>query len=289
MITLDDPELGVLEMRSNPYVVVDFQIGPRAPRVVKRNRALADGEIDDTRFGGARAVTVSLRLNEDACDDTPSTMQALYDRLLPYMALYRRPVLSWSIPGSGGVVRELVVRGDGAPVAIAGAKHQAVVCSFVASDGTITSPDLECTVIQPAADVELGRSYNLVPNRAYPTSSAIGDRLIMQNGNERADWTAVIFGDVTNPYLVINGVRVEWSSNGGLLIPPGSSLVIDTKAKTMYLNGDVANPRFDRSNYTDWSWPDVMLRPGQNTIRFGGAVLGLNASVNLCWKPTWAG
>lgn len=288
MITLFDPELGTLALRRDPFVVTGFQIGSRAPRVVKRDRALADGEVDDTRFGGGRAVTIALTLNDKLCGD-PTPMQELFDQLLPYMALRRRPVLTWSLPGSGGVVRQLTVRGDNAPMQIGSAKHPTITCSFVAADGEITSAgDPICTVIQPAADVELGRTYNLAFNRAYPTSSAIGDRLIVNPGNELSHWTAAIFGDNTNPSILVNGVRIDFNNNGGLVLPAGNSVVIDTKAKTMLFNGDPVSPRYDRTNFTEWAWADVMLRPGNNTIRFAAALLGTGASMNFCYRPAWA-
>lgn len=288
MISLIDDQLGELQLRSDPYVVVAFSIGARAPREVIRNRALADGVRDDTRYAGGRAATVALRLNDKACG-TPVTMQSLYDRLLPYTLARRRPTLRWSLPGSDGEQRQMVVRGADAPVMIDSPKHPVISCSFV-SDGEITSagPE-ECTVINPALDVEQGRVYDRSGDRAYPASIAVGARNIFQGGNERAHWHGAIYGASTNPYISINGVRIDFLSNGGLLLPSGSSVVIDTRERTMFLNGDPASSRFDRTNFTDWQWEDLMLQPGNNVVRFGAATIGVGAQMNLCWKRTWAG
>lgn len=288
MITLTDPELGSLELRSDPFVVASFEISSPAPRVVSRNRALMNGTKDDSQFSGARAVTLTIVLNDSVCDDV--SMQSLLDQLIPYTVIRRRPIMRWSLPGSGGVEREIMLRGDSAPIVVDGPKHRAIVCQFVAPEGEITTAGpMICQTIAPAEDVELGRTYDLTFDRDYPVSSAIGDRLVTVDGNERAHWHAAIFGIVTNPYLLINGVRVEWSNNGGLDLTAGNSLVVDTREKTMYFNEDPASPRFDRVNFTDWQWPDILLRPGVNTIRFGGAALGAGASMNFCYKPTWAG
>lgn len=299
MIVLSDPELGDLELRSDPYAVVSFQIGSRAVRANMRNRALAHGAFDDTRYGGARAVTVSIVLNEHPrCSPNPTTMQGLLDLLLPYTMPYRRPVLQYSLPGSDGDVRQLTVRGNGAPVQIGGAKHQGIVAQFVSGDGDITTAgDPTCLLISPAADVELGRVYppsvgdaaGRAYDRTYPASLAVGDRILTQLGNERAHWTAAIFGAVTNPFLTINGVTINFNVNGGVNLLAGQSLVLDSKARTIYLNGDPNSSRYDKSNFVAWTWDDVLLKPKDNLVRFGGSVLGVGASVNLCWSPTWAG
>lgn len=299
MITLSDPVLGDLDLRADPFAVVSFQIGPRAPRVNTRNRALADGALDDTRYGGARAVSVGITLNEHpACVVNPTTMQGLLDRLLPYTLPRRRPVLKYSLPGSEGDIRQLTVRGNGAPVQISGPKHQGIVAQFVSGDGDITSAgEPTCLLITPAGDVEAGRTYPVsvgdaagrIYDRTYPASLAIGDRLVTQLGNDRAHWTAAIFGAVTNPYVTINGTQINFNVNGGVDLLAGQSLVLDSKARTIYLNNDPTASRYNKSNFMAWSWDDVLLEPGDNLVRFGGSVLGAGASVNLCWSPTWAG
>lgn len=289
-VKLIDARLGELELRRTPFTVIGFQIGSRAPRVVRRNRALADGMIDDTRFVGGRAVTVSLMLNEDLCARPTETMQDLFDRLLPFMAARRRPRLRWTVPGSPHE-RELVVRGEDAPVIIERDKHPAIVLSFDAADGEITTPfnpETDCTLIEPAIDVETGRTYDLVFNRTYPPSAAVGDRIVVQGGNERAHWSGVIFAGTgtTDPYVRINGVTLSFTD---LVLPEGSTIVIDTRDRTMWLNGVPGDSVHQYSNFTQWAWEDLMLDAGTNSMRFGAAALGSGAVLQLCRRKTWAG
>lgn len=285
MIVLDDDDLGELELECDPFVVASFQIGSAAVRPVMRNRALANGTFDDTRFSGSRAVTVALRLNDSRCKGQP--MQDLFDRVLPYMKARRRPRMRWTLPGSTSE-RELVVRGDNAPVVIAGPKYPVLSLSFVGAN-EIMSPGEFCQLLDPGADVELGRTYDLAFDRSYPASAVIGDRLINHAGNDDAHWVASIFGIVTNPTLKVNGITINFNVNGGLDLIAGTSVVIDTRARTIFLNGDPASPRYDKTNFTAWSWEDLLLKPGDNTVRFGGSVLGAGGSANLCWRSTWAG
>lgn len=291
MITLTDPALGTLELRSDPFIVVGFDISSPATRAVARNRALADGTFDDTRYTGARAVTVTVRLNEKLCGGTQAdaTMQALFDRLLPFMHPKRRLTLAWSLPGSGDQ-RQMTVRGDSAPVSIQQAKHPVVVLQFVAPDAEITSAgDPICTSIVPAVDTELGRAYDLAFDRSYPASSAIGDRTVTVAGNAPAHWDLTIFGELTNPSFKVNGTTIFMSSGDGVDIVEGENLTISTRERTVLLNDNPADPRYDRTNFTAWTWGDLLLQPGPNQIRFGAEVLGPGASALLCYRPTWAG
>lgn len=290
MIQLMDDRLGTLALRRAPFTVASFQIGTRSPRVVMRNRALADGGKDDTRFAGGRAITLALVLNGDECAAPLATMQALYDAILPYTVARRRPTLRWSLPGSSDE-RECIVRCDDAPVVIEGPRHPALVMSFTAAEGEITSPynaEVDCTDIEPAVDVEVGRTYNMTYNRTFPSSQAVGDRLVNQGGNERAHWTGVIFaGDgTTDPYLRINSVTVSFS---GLVLPGGAAVVIDTRERTMWLNGVVGDSVFGLSNFTQWAWEDLMMEAGSNALRFGATVLGTGAVMQLCHPRTWVG
>jgi len=281
MIDLVDPVLGTLTLKADPFVVTSFEIGSRVSRPVMRQRALADGTFDDTRWVGGRAVTISLRLRDERCRDV--TMQSLYDLLLPYMAPRRRPVMRWSLPG-GGDVRQMTLRGDNAPIVIGGAKFPTIVCSFV-SDGEITGVTQYCELIDPSEDVEQGRTYDEAPDRTYPSSPTIGERTLNVGGNEPAHWVGVIYGASENPFVTLNGVTINLDEGGGLIMAVGTYLTINTRDRTMFLNGDPTAPQYDLSNFTEWSWSDLLLQPGVNTIRYGDD--NQTGQMQVCWFDTW--
>ena len=288
-IYLIEDSLGTLAIDSSPFVKVGYEIGSRAPREVVRLRALADGAIDDTRYVGGRAVTLTVRLNEaTGCDDDGPDMQDLYDMILPYIHPRYRPTLRWTLPRSGSE-REMTVRGVSAPVLIEGPKHPVLVVSFVAADGTITSPDEECLTVSPSSDDEPGRSYDLSFDRTYPASLGPGARILTQTGNDYAHWRGTIFGAADTPSFRVNDTEVTFDNNGGLALAAGQWLEIDTKAHTMLLNGVAADSRYDRTNFTEWQWEDLMLKPGENLVRFVADVLGPSGAMQFCWFPTWAG
>lgn len=290
MITLSDPVLGDLELRADPYIVASLQIGSPAVREVRRARALADGEFDDSRFRGGRAITIALRFNERPnCAVEPTTIQGLLDALQPYLSPRRRPTLSWALPGSESDVRWCTVRGVSAPVVIERDRHPVVVCSFVSEQTDVRSTDEQTLTIDPGASTELGRSYDRTFDTSYPASGVIGSVLATNRGNAPAHWRATIYGICTDSSLTVGGVEIAFTENGGLSLPAGGAVTIDTRERTMYYLDDPTQSKYEYSNFTDWQWDDLLLEPGQTTVRFDPATSGVGAQVVMSWYPTWEG
>lgn len=290
-LSLYDASLGTLDLGCYPYVVTSLQIGSPAVRPVARNRALADGAFDDTKYIGGRAVTATLALNNRgaSCGGAASDMQTLIDQVVPYMSPRLRPSLTYQLPGAPEA-RSMIVRGESWPVALDGPKYPTLPLQWVCPTGEIFSGaagEQNCETIVPSADTEQGRTYDLVFDRSYPASAQIGGRIIHNTGNATAHWTLTLFGVATNPTFTINGVLVAFNRNGGLTLNIGQNVVIDTRTRTILLNGDPASSRYDRTNYDQWSWDQLRLVPGDNTVVFGGTSLGLTATAQLCWRPTW--
>lgn len=297
---LVEDTLGSLDLGCDPYTVMSLQIGSPAVRTVSRVRSLADGTYDDTRYLGARAVTVSLRLRNRsaACATVASPdMQTLIDRVTPYMNPRRRPTLMWQLPGSQQV-RAMVVRGESWPTAVEGPKFPVLPLSWVCPTGEILAGDAdgtlteECVTINPAGDTEAGRHYDESwladgTRGPYPFALPVGGRLINNPGTATAHWRLTIHGAVTTPEFQINGVTVVFNRNGGLDLPAGQNVVMDTRARTILLNGQADVSRYDRVNYEEWTWDSIKLQPGPNVVRYDGAVMGPGSSAVICWTPTY--
>jgi len=297
VIVLHDDSLGDLALTcENGYVVTSFQLGSPAVREVAHERALADGTVDDTLYVGARAITVNLVL-----DQRVAPLQTLLDRLSPYVSPRRRPRFIWTLPGSETERRSLTVRGVEAPFVLERPKYPPVVVQWVAPDGLITTPEPTCEWIAPSSDEVDGRTYDecpLVPSpdrietatttgrcydRTYPPAQPRGGRIITTAGNEIAEWTAAFYGPITNPTITINDVPVTITVTLGW----GQSVVIDTRERTILRNGDPTQSLYGQSNYQAWSWDQLRLRPGENSIRYSGYGITVETSAAFCWSDTW--
>ena len=294
-VELSDPELGVLELGCDPYIVVSLQISSPEVREVVRYRSLADGTFDDTRFTGSRAITVAIRFRDKligTCGDQP-TMQALIDLLTPYMSPRRRPTLTWLLPGSDDTeARSAVVRGVNWSWSVAGPKAQGIAPQWVVPSGEILAggPDaMRCTSIRPSVDVEEGRTYDETPDRTYPPSEALGGRTILNPGTAPTHWTLTFYGPATNPQFTINGVVFKTDRQGGVVLAAGQTLVVNTRARTVLFNGLSANSRYQNTNFDEWAWDDLMLKPGTNIVRFDTAGLTAQTSAELCFTPAYIG
>lgn len=284
MLTLSDPVLGALDLRSK-FSVQSIQIGSPAVRAVTRSRALADGEFDDSKFRGARAITLGLITRDEACGAV--TIQGLLDELLPYMSPRRRPTLTWALPGTESELRSAIVRGVAHPVVVERAKHIAIALSFVVPSGEVVTPAVSTLAIDPTTDTELGRTYDLTFPRVYPASSGIGDRLATNTGNAPAHWRATLSGICTNPTFTVNGITINFNANGGLALPAGGTVMIDTRERTIRYADDPAQSKYANTNFSAWAWDDLLLEPGTNTVRFSAASLGVGARAELSWYATW--
>jgi hypothetical protein len=293
---LYEANLGVLELGCDPYVVTSIQVGSPEVREVTRYRSLTDGTFDDTRYTGARAITLAIRFKDkllgECSDAGPNpSMQTLIDQLAPYMSPRLRPTLTWQLPGSDEM-RAAVVRGVNWGWTVEGPKAQGIAPQWVVPSGEIVAggPDaLHCQTIRPSVDVEAGRTYDLVFDRAYPPSEAIGGRTIHNPGNAATNWMLTIYGPIVNPKFTVNGVQITTSRSGGVTLAAGQTLVIDTRNRTVLFNGLPASSRYQNTNFDQWSWDDLLLQPGDNTVRFDGTGLTAQTAADLCFTPTYLG
>lgn len=287
MICLDDLELGRLDLDcGGGYVVERFEIGWPTVREVTRPRPLDHGTLDDTAYLGERAVTVALRL-----DQRKHPTQTLIDRLLPYIAPWRRPRLCWAVQRDGDPcnaipppgLRSLVVRGVDAPTVIDGPRYQTLVVQF-AGQALIEALDETCETWPVGEDDSNGRAYDLEYDRVYPASPPTGLRVVVNDGTAPAHWRLTLFGQMVDPVVVVNGVEVSLT---GLTMTATDTLVIDTGLRVILANGDSNESRYGIANYAEWEWSELRLRPGVNEVRLLATNTTPTSIGTLCWRSSW--
>lgn len=263
--------------------MVSLDIGFPEERPVERNRALADGVIDESRYFGRRAITVTIRL-----DNRIATTQALLDPLLAFMSQRRRPTLTWALAGSPTDFRSVVVRGVDAPIPIPGPKYLTIVCSFRTEGSYLLSPTETCIILDPNnPEPEVGRVYDLTFDRQYIPTPPVGGVYVLNSGTAPANWRATLRYNAINPIITVGSSVMNFSQNGGISLITGQTLVIDTLERTILLNGDPALSRYDRVNFEDWTWDDLLLEPGYNLVRLQGTGFTFTTQLEFCWLDHW--
>lgn len=265
---------------TNGLSLESLQIGFPGERPVVRVRSLADGVIDDTAFLGSRAVTISVRIASRS-----GTQNAL-DQLLPFMSPRYRTTLQYALAGDAPFPdRSLVLRGVDAPVVINGPSYVTIVMSWVSVGSYVRGAAEQSRSIVLTAEEE-GRTYDLTFNRVYAGGGVAGSTTIVQNGNAPAQWRIVLGATATNPQFRINGVLVTTSANGGVSLAGTTTLNLDSLERTCLLDNDPAFSRYNRLNYTSWTWDDLLLQPGSNLVEYILAP-GDESTMTIYWYDTW--
>lgn len=267
----------------NGWVLTDLQVGFPSERPVVRSRALADGVIDQTTYLGQRAVTATLTL-----DNRVASTQSLIDLLLPFVSPRRRPTLTWSLPDSSTDYRQLTLRGVDAPLVISQPRYTTIVVSWVSQQACMVDPVEQCLSVDPNNPAEeIGREYDLDFDREYVTIVPVGGILVPNDGTCLASWVITLDASMVDPTVTINGVDMTFDQNGGVSLVTGQTLVIDQLERTILLNNDPAQSRYDRVNFEDWNWDDLALQPGPNIVRLQGSGFTSTSLLTICWRSAW--
>jgi hypothetical protein len=265
-------------------VLVSLDIGFPSERAVVRSRALADGVFDDSTYLGQRAITATVRLDHNH----GSTTQDLIDRLMPFMSPRRRPTLRWSLSGSPTDLREVRVRGVDAPLVIDAPKYPTLVLQWVTEGAFITDPVEQCQTVTPTdLPEEEGREYDLEFDREYIPTAPVGGMFVNNDGNAPAHWVITLFASMVDPIVTIGTRQMNFSQGAGLSLVTGQTLVIDSLARSILLNNDPNESRYDRVNFEDWNWDDLLLQPGSNLVRLQGSGFTSFSALTICWKDTY--
>jgi hypothetical protein len=286
MLYLTHPSLGSLDLEcEDGFVVSSFTIGYPTVRDVVINKALADGTIDTTTFVGARAVTIAMRLDNTGCDGFKT--QDLLDRVSPYVSPRIRPTLVYTVDKNStnpNHVRSLVLRGVDAPFTVDAPKALTLVCQWVSAESFTSALNQVCAVAPITESNEFGRTYDLDFDRDYPPSPPVGITLFTPQGNAPMDWTGTITSEVTDPIATINNIDIIFT---GVTLLPGQTINIDTANRTILRNNDPNDSIYGLSNFQDWTWDDLRIRPGLNFIRLEALAFNGLPAFTVCYFDRW--
>ena len=131
---------------------------------------------------------------------------------------------------------------------------------------------------------EEGREYDLTFDRVYVPTPPVGGVYVYNAGTAPADWTMTLTAAMTNPTVTVRSTDMIFNRNGGVTLLTGQTLQIDTRERTILLNGDPTLSRYDRVNFEDWVWDDLLLQPGLNLVRLQGTGFNFSTRLTICWS-----
>lgn len=258
------------------FAVENLDLGFPAIRGVSNPRADVDGETDETRLFGARAVMLTGTIVP-----TPTeSRQAVLDRLATFLRPDRRPWLIYELePGSGE--RQIRLRPDQHARPIVHPGSAKVAAGWRGPDGIQESTALiEATAT--AAGTESGRVYDRTYDLSYPDSEVVGTATITIGGTLNVPPVIILRGPAVDPRIEKVGTD-ERLIFEDLELGPDDYLEIDVRARTVLLNGEES--RYGNLDFEASTW--WTLPPGDTTFRYYPVSFGPGASATVRARAAW--
>lgn len=274
---LDDFPLTIDEGFSVDKVDLGF---PEIRDVVIPNTG-ADGEDDQTEFIGARAVVLAGSI----VPTDELARQEVLDRLRAFLNPRLRPYLVYELDDGTGE-RRIRLRGDAHSAPITTPGFAKVVVGWRGPDGIQESTTLTVEIASATPEEEPGRTYDRVYPLFYPESSVLGSVVVTNAGNVSVYPVLELYGPVDDP-------RIENIDGGGslrfegLTLGIGDYLEIDTRERTIYLNGMSTQSRYAYLDFAASSWRGLELAPGENLIRYFPESFDDGAEARIRFRSSW--
>lgn len=264
----------------NGFTVASINLGFPVVRTVSAARPDADGEDESTQFFGARAVSLSgFAYSTDTVG-----RQAVLDRL----AAFQRPGVDVYLYFTfEDAERRMRLRASQLGATISRPVFAPVQVSWRAPDGIQEAVDETVETAGASADVEAGRDYDLVYPRVYPASTPVGTFTVTNEGTVNVSPVLRLYGPCTNPRIEnqTTGQALEFTANGGVTLASGEYVEVDVKERTVRLNGDATQSRYNRLDVSSSEW--WQLVPGDNDLRYYPETFTSPASAEVRFRSAW--
>lgn len=245
-------------------------------RAVSVSAAGANGEIDTTRYMGARVLTAEVTLPQGlGADDAYDQLASVCNPGLRLWMYTQRP--GWDSE------RRIYVRGDTFDCP-PGVSRQGQM-TFISPTGLFEDPNWQVTTVTPLTVASSGRSYPRHYPWSYRQGPVAGAGIANVGGTVPALPIISIYGPCSNPLVrcVDTGQQVSFP---GLTIGYGDFLQIDMGSRTVYMNGDSTQNYYSRRDLTTSTWWSLPARPGVNVL-FSATATDAGCQAVLAWHPTY--
>jgi hypothetical protein len=242
------------------FRVSALDLGYPAVREVVVDNPDRNGATDLTKLLGPRPVVITGAL----VPSPAGSRQRAWHALAPFLDPSARVTMTYRVDADA-VVKTITLRAAQATALFDNPQTSPAQLGFKAADPVAYDQNVQTIYMVPSG-TQAGRAYNLTFNRVYPSTGVTGA-------------TSVNHGDlVTFPRLRVYGpasnVYIGWNTGSPLVqytlaflstfsVPAGDSLVIDCKARTMYLNSDPTTSRYNQVDFAGSSggWPYIPATP----------------------------
>ena len=252
-----------------------LDLGYPAVREVSMSSSGMDGEDDVTTYTGSRAVVAEVTLPETGVGSVMDTIRGLMHPGRRY----------WLYVGRDDWSAERMVRVRAATLSMKSDR-----LPLTAQLGwKAPKPNLQSTTV---SSVTLAPQYQSGGGFSGPFSGPFygnpglvpGSSVVTVGGTIDAYPVLDIYGPCDSPLFRVVDTGQQMSFPG-LSIAAGDYLHVDVAARSITLNNDPAQPRYDRLDFVTASWPT--LPPGSPEVVFSATGTGPSTAAVVSWRNQW--
>lgn len=279
--TLSAPGLEDLVMGDDQYCSVDVDLGHPIPRVESEPNPDADGDNDTTALEGGRVITATIEIG-------PAWTWAMTQRLKAFTHPRLRPTL--------------LIEQEDAPALIAQTRMSPFSDQFdagkwigrwreptlqwIVPSGILESAELHQEEVAGSDPGALGVAFDWSFDLTFPASQPEGEVEVTNFGDRDVYPLIQLYGPWSGSTRVANATTDQALVFAGENVLAGNYIEIDTRAKTITLNGDPTQNRYNRLVFPDSDW--WKLAPGANVLRFEPTTFTAPARMIVAWRDAYS-
>jgi hypothetical protein len=253
-VSLEDPTQG--------YFCTQLDLGYPAVREVISNNPDRNGAQDRTQYLGSRVVSANITTLAGA----GGRIDQVASMFAPFMLPSARPVLHYVLDRPGLPERTLTVRASGYAWPVAGPYQRDIQLQWVASDPVARDPNLKTA-----------------------TALIAGSATIATPGDIPVLPVFRITGPLTGPSIGLGLAGPPYTTwflafLSSFSLTTGHYVEIDTANRTVFLDGDPAQPRLASMDWTVSSWQWIPPLPSSTIMSLTGSGDGPTTRVDAIWQ-----
>jgi hypothetical protein len=274
-----------LESLSGGWFCQNLDLGSPDIREVINPRPDADGMIDRTQYLGARVISAEVKAEAGA----GARIDAVAAQFAPFMVPSARPVLHYVLDRPGALELTLNLRAVSYDWPIQGGVERDINMQWKAADPVARNPVTEQATAYAGVPTGGGRQYPLTYNRIYPAGGgASSTGIIISNGQVPIRPLVTIWGPVTGPAVAFQPNDSTPPSTvtfvNSFRIDVNNYVVIDTLAKTAYMNGPGGTSVLAFLDWFNTTWPILPVAPAQTVVSMTGTSTSAATQAVISWQ-----
>lgn len=274
---------GLGELDFDPYegwIIQSFDPGFPIVRESVEDAPDADGTVDSTHLSGARVCTLSLVMSPFDGD-----IDAMERRLKAFLNPRLRPTLYWR-RNSLAEERQATVRAMPYAGPVDFGDETTAIAQWVVPSGLFESADLQTVEVAASDEGVDGITLELALPFVFPAANPSASVEVTNYGDRQAYPLIHLHGPWSGEARVQNMTTGREIVIDGENVAAGNYLAIDTRKKTVLLNGDPSNSRYNRLVFPDTQW--WAIQPGTQRLRFLAETAAAPARMLVAFRSAYS-